>query len=374
MSAVELTLLVAWGVCAAVPLAWWWRHGRHLDVWNGLPLPAAIVDAAGRVRERTGPPATFLPPVSAPPRGTILRAQAADGTELAIGGLARGSLVLALPPDPARARRDALLSELAPRLAHEVATPLEGLIGNLEVLSGETFGSEAQRSLEHCRRELRRLVGLSRDLLTLTGLRAGTSPLTREDAGELVEEVVAGLLGVADSLGVQLVSATPPQGCPIHVARRELLIALRNLADNALRHGVASFRAAAGGRTGGATGARPALADGRGPGPATDAPSGVCPGPAIAALPSPAAPVVSVQALHTRAGVMLRVVDPGGGIAPGELAALCEPLAHGPGPGSGIGLAIAREVVAAHGSRLECGRLSGGGSWVGFTLPSRLAG
>ena len=165
MTGPRIALLVVWLLLAAVPLAWWLRNRTRVDVWKALPVPAVMLDRGGQVRERShsSQPAPARPrrlrrrkPHSAdhggdqrraeeaaaarsgaapgqataetaldlrpttplPPRGQTVRAQAADGTPLALTGTARGALVVALPANPVAERRDKLLADLGSRLAH----------------------------------------------------------------------------------------------------------------------------------------------------------------------------------------------------------------------------------------------------------------
>ena len=83
--------------------------------------------------------------------------------------------------------------------------------------------------------------------------------------------------------------------------------------------------------------------------------------------------VVSVAPWH--AGVQVRVVDHGPGIAPAERERVFEAFARveasdrdGSG-GSGLGLTIAKAIVLAHGGRIWIEGVPGGGTAVTFELP-----
>lgn len=229
----------------------------------------------------------------------------------------------AVGPESLADRRRELLADLAPRLAHEVITPLAAVRGHLDILRealGPAPGPVAAASLRMSVTEVERVTALARDLVTLTAARAGSTPRTRERAGALAEEAVLPLLPVAEAAGVQLRLVVPATPAVVEVATGELVRALRNLVDNALRHGCAA-----------------------GPGEVT----------------------VQVSVEGGRR-VRLAVADPGPGIPAEQLERLCRPFARGGGAGrAGLGLAIVAEVLAAHASRLE----TGPGGQLSFTLP-----
>lgn len=226
--------------------------------------------------------------------------------------------------DGLTASRERLLAALAPRLAHEVATPLTAVRGHLEVVADDPAGPAAARSLSVALAELDRVVELARDLLALTTVRAGAGPRTREQLAALVEEAVIGLLPLADELGATLTVQAPEQPLAVDVVAGDLIRAVRNLTANALRHGLGTARAVT----------------------VTVAPRG-------------------------SARVRVAVHDSGAGLGPDQLAALSVPYVRGPAAppgGAGLGLAIVTEVLAAHGSELHAGRDAHGGV-LWFELP-----
>jgi signal transduction histidine kinase len=258
-----------------------------------------------------------------PASGLVLRTQTADGTEVAVTGLPGGALAVALPGGAVRRRRDQLLGELAPRLAHDVHTPLTAVTGHLDLLAHEELPETARRSVDICRREVDRIAALSRDLLALTAVRAGSAPHTVHPAASLAEEATAAVLPEADAHGVPVRVETPAGRATVRAADGELIRALRNLLRNAIQHG------------GGPT------------------------------------PEVLLRVAADEDSVCFAVSDHGPGIPPGELDRMCEPLVRGPGAtgtGGGLGLAIVAEVLRAHGSKLESSR-DATGSTLSFRLP-----
>lgn len=266
----RLALLGVWLAGLAGPGLWWWRH-----------------------------------------RGAFAAARAARGAPVDLGG-----------------RRDALLADLAPRLAHEVVTPLAAVRGHLDIVAeavDEAAAPLAAASLRIGVTQLERVTALARDLLTLTAVRAGAAPRSRIRAAALAEEAAVALLPLADQREVRVEVVADPAAGVVEVAAGEIVRALRNLIENALRYGIGD--------------------------------------------PHPGPGSVRVSVAGEPAGVRFAVTDPGPGLSRAELERLSRPFHRGgaavPGEGSGLGLAIVSEVLAAHGSALE----TGPGARLHFLLP-----
>lgn len=105
---IRVALVAVWLALGAVPLAWWWRGRRRVDVWPALPVPAALLDTSGAVLRTTGPANDVRFAIDAVPApGRIVRGRGGDGVPLAMTGLPGGALALALPADPVAERRTA---------------------------------------------------------------------------------------------------------------------------------------------------------------------------------------------------------------------------------------------------------------------------
>lgn len=321
----RLALGVTWAGSLAALAGWWLLTRRRVDTWRLLPVPAALLDASGAVRSRTGPAGgpDLAAATGLPAPGQVVRSASADGTPLAVAGFRGGALAVALPRDPIADRRDAMLAELAPRLAHDVYTPLSAMIGHLDLIAHEPISDLAKQSVRVCQQELERVATMSRDLLALTAIRGGTATRTTAYAGALAEEAVAGILPEADSLGAQVSVEAPAEAAIVDVAEGDIIRALRNLLLNALRHGL-----------------------------------GV-------------AKQITLRVAGTDDSVTFAVIDSGPGVSPDDVEALCQPMVRGEGatgPGSGLGLAIVAEVLRAHGSRLQVSSTDKGATFS-FTLP-----
>jgi len=307
----RIGLLAAWLVLLALPLGWWLLRSRgRVDVWRHLPVPGAVLDREGRVRARGGPPG----PVSWPPAdrlpapGAIRRTAGPDGTPVALAGVPGGALAFAVEADPGLSRRHRQVTTLVPLLQHEIRGGLQGVLGHLGLVAEAGLDESGRRSVARCQREVGRLLEVV-DGAELLARIAGTQP-AREvvEVGYLLEEATAGL--------EQVLLDLPEATVRVEVVAWQLIRALRNLVENALRHG---------------------------------------------------APPVAVAARVVGEEVRFTIRDAGSGIPAADFERLAAPFARGAGgaPGSGLGLTIAVEAVSAHGGALAT--LPGGA--LEFGLP-----
>jgi len=229
--------------------------------------------------------------------------------------------------------------EFVSTVSHELRTPLASIAGYVEVLLGrEDLPAAAADHLRVVERNAVRLDRLVGDLLATA--QAGSGPLpvhrTESDLAVLVREAVEVATPAAEAAGVDL-DQRCPASLPVHVDPRRIGQVLDNLLSNALKH------TGAGGRVCVEVTERPA--DGQ---DGQDGQGGL---------------------------VELAVSDTGTGIPPEDLDRLfvrfhrsstSRDLAI---PGLGLGLCIARDIVAAHGGRIEVDSEVGVGTTVRVLLP-----
>ncbi len=210
--------------------------------------------------------------------------------------------------------------------AHQMRTPLAGLLIQLDLLITQVADAAAKNELLALRQSAQNLSHTSDQLLTLA--RADPSvhladEFTALDCGKLVEEVLAQNLDRALLKGLDLGAQIEPvrlRGVPWLI--REVLV---NLLDNAIRY-------------------------------------------------VPAGGHVTVRCGLTGARPFIEVEDDGPGIPPSERRAVRQRFYRVPGtPGSGcgLGLAIAEEVARLHGAELEIGDRDGVGTRVSLRFPEQ---
>lgn len=277
-------------------------------VWWAIRAAFAPLGALGRQVARRG--SEDLSPVGAtdPPEEVAPLVDAIDGL------LARVSRSL---EHERRLTADA---------AHELRTPIAGIRAQAQV--ARDAGDEASRDralagvIAGCDRASR----LTEQLLALARLDA-TTPATRArvDLAALTGDVIADAAPAALASGVELELSAPPT-CDAAVDATLWAVMVRNLLDNALRHG----------------------ADGG---------------------------IVRVSLDAGGDEVVLAVADAGSGV-PDDLAGrLGERFQRATGAqasGSGLGLSIVRRIVELHDGRMRFGRgIDGRGFGVTVTLPRR---
>jgi signal transduction histidine kinase len=214
--------------------------------------------------------------------------------------------------EEARAREQALDSsrrELVAWVSHDLRTPLAGIRAIVEALEDGLVDDPetVTRYYATLRGEADRLAELVDDLFELSRAQAGVLQLQLErvSLGDLVSDALAGASPIAAAKGVRLEGRLDGPPAELDVSPSEVLRALRNILENAIRH-------------------------------------------------TPSDGSVTVEARSDDAGAYVSVVDTGGGIPERDLPRVFEVAFRGdtartPGDaGAGLGLAIARGFVEAH--------------------------
>ena len=229
-------------------------------------------------------------------------------------------------------RADQQRRNLTADVAHELRTPLQIIQGNLEgVLDGVYQPDE-----EHIKATLEETHTLARlvdDLQTLSLAEAGQLPLRKErvDLTELLSDVVTSFSSQAEALGVDLRMEThgDPTTLFFTADPGRLDQVLGNLVHNALQH-------------------------------------------------TPQGGSITLQAEPVQAGVRLQVSDTGEGIPAEDLPFIFDRFWRGDrsraragGASSGLGLAICKQLVQAHGGRIDAESQVGKGTTFTIELPGR---
>ena len=219
-------------------------------------------------------------------------------------------------------RSDLVKTALLRAVSHDLRSPLTGIRTAIGALRNPTLSLTAvdrHELLETIEIDSGRLDRLVVDLLDLSRLEAGAAPPETEawDLADLVRQTVETL---DRHERVDIAGETPV----VEVDANQLRRALANLIENALKF-------------------------------------------------SPPDAPVHVRITATRKEAIVRVVDQGPGLEPGELERVFDPFHRrigDPRAGAGLGLAIARGFVEANGGRVWAESRPGQGATFAVALPA----
>lgn len=229
---------------------------------------------------------------------------------------------------------DRLRRQMTADIAHELRTPLTIIKGRLEGLQDGVYEASAEQ-IERLLAEADLLERLIDDLRLLALAEAGQLRLYRELVAptDLLHDAAAAFANQAREAGVELRVISPDDLPQLDADPQRMAQVLANLVSNALRHtprgGTITLSAELRGH------------------PAHGAPG----------------------------SVLLRVTDTGAGIAPEDLPHIFErfwrtdPARARTSGGAGLGLAIARQIVAAHGGTIRAESERGRGTTITIELP-----
>lgn len=233
----------------------------------------------------------------------------------------------------ALAQQQQLRRNMIADVAHELRTPLSVMQGNLEAMLDGVLPLELPE-IESLHEETLLLTRLVGDLRLLSVAEAGQLTLERKVVApaELVQRTLEPLRRQAEAANVILALEVDPHLPMVLVDEDRIAQVLSNLLQNALRH--------------------------------TGAGGQIC-----------------VRAHATRGAggsnaVAIEVADTGCGIAAGDLPYVFDRFYRGDKSrsrstgGTGIGLALAKQLVEAHGGRISVASAEGRGSTFAFTLPA----
>lgn len=218
--------------------------------------------------------------------------------------------------------------------SHEMRTPIAALKGILELLADGAKDDPEVRDdfIATMQVETDRLGRLVIDLLTLAQLDAGSLKLSLQPewVPDLLGDVARVMHALAEQNGVTLAVEPPLDDVQVLADRDRVVQVLLSFVDNAVKH-------------------------------------------------SPEGSTVTLRGVRVgeRPSVRFEVADEGPGIEPGQVARVFERFYRAdesrPGTkksGAGLGLAIAKEIVEAHGAAIEVRSAPGEGTTFAFELPA----
>ena len=211
-------------------------------------------------------------------------------------------------------------------VSHDFRSPLTAIVVSAGTLAHEELsldGGDRRELTETILSEARRLDRLVSNLLDASRLEVGAAA---PDAGLWsIEDMLVRALGGIGAAEARIDVVCPEsESARVRVDIHHVERVLTNLLENALRYSGASRR-------------------------------------------------VRVQVNRTRSEALIRVIDHGPGIAPGDLERIFEPFQRGSrtsgAQGAGLGLAIARGFAEANGGRVWAESLEGQGATFVLALP-----
>ena len=297
-----------------------YRDARHADALVAAALDELVADAvAGIGGEQTLE-------LFGPPRRTLVVSATPLSSSTGLAG------ALAVIEDVTERRRlDEVRRDFVANISHELKTPVGALSLLAETLLAEDGPAVVRRLAERMLGEAERVGDTIEDLLALTHIETES---TRQRAQILVDDVVTEATNRirpgADHLGVTVEVRPAPVGLTVVGDRRQLVSALYNLLDNAVKY-------------------------------------------------SDEGSTVTVSARREDDAVELSVEDRGMGIPARDLERVFERFyrvdvaRHRTTGGTGLGLAIVRHVVQNHDGEVRVTSRLGEGSTFTLRLPAEPA-
>jgi two-component system NtrC family sensor kinase len=218
--------------------------------------------------------------------------------------------------------RLAAIGKMAAHVTHEVRNPLSSIALNLELLEEELGpgDAEARTLLRAIGQEVERLSGLSDQYLSMARRKA--PEVEESDLGAIVHSAIEFMRPEVEKHRVELVSRIPPELPWVLVDQGQIRQVLFNLVRNA----------------------REAM---------------------------PGGGRVSIEVNQAGEALEVRVSDNGPGVPPEQIERLFDPFYTTKDHGTGLGLAVSRQILAAHGGRLEYAEARPHGSVFALFLPLR---
>ena len=236
--------------------------------------------------------------------------------------------VLVLHDVTALRRADQIRRDFVANVSHELRTPLTAVRGYVEALLDMDTAEPSRRFLEIVARHTLRMERLVKDLLRLARLDAGQETLERAPLS--IESLAAGIATELEAdltaRRMRLVVSTAPGASTVTGDPAKLHDAVRNLVENAVRHGAEGTE-------------------------------------------------VTVAARREGDALVIEVADHGPGIPPPDLERIFERFYRvdrartRDDGGTGLGLAIVKHLIGLHGGTVSAANRDTGGAVFSVRLP-----
>ncbi len=309
VGAVELSEGPAYGRAVLTSVAW----GAALASLVALLLAAAV---GWFISRRISAPILALTDVTAQMAAGDLSSRAAITGQDEFGHLAHSFNQMADQVETTVLALRRFVSDAA----HELHTPLTALRTNLDLAADEPDAQAHREYVQRAQAMVRRLEGLTNDLLDLSRIQATTERCQTLNLSELLETRTEVYASQAEQAGLTLEMELPAEAAYICADPAHALRVVDNLVDNACKF-------------------------------------------------TPPGGTVTVHLYRKEAQVALSVSDTGIGIPAADLEQLFQRFHRGRNatafPGSGLGLAIVRAIVEQQGGRVTAENLAAGAR---FTL------
>ena len=133
-------------------------------------------------------------------------------------------------------RVDAIRRDFVANVSHELKTPVGAISLLAEALEGDQDVEDRERLTEMLRREVTRVGDIIDDLLELTRLEETETSFDVLDLDLIVHAAIEKVRSFADGNGVEISTVGLPAELSVSGDRRQLVRALTNLLDNAVRY------------------------------------------------------------------------------------------------------------------------------------------
>ena len=223
------------------------------------------------------------------------------------------------------------LEQFARFIAHDLKTPLSGVIGFSEILKeqyGSTLEPTALEYLNRTIRTARRMVTMINDTLALARVDSAKSKPTQVSFSETIKEATFSLQHTIQKSGAKVIHGDLPV---VFGDRHQLVLLMQNLIGNAVKY------------------------------------------------QKDEEPRINIEVLTLSDHWQVNVSDNGVGIAEGELAKIFEPYHRAAArpknvDGTGLGLAICKKIIDRHGGMIWASAAKPSGTTFSFTLPKDSSG